>query len=171
MGNFNMKIRGFTLVEVLFVAAIVALLSLVVLGNVGESRKKARDTQRMTDLSTLQIALKLYRDGYGTYQISEPDPTGESGSGTGWISYTGGAYTKSIAEGLFDQGLIQNPTMDDPTLGAQGYVLFLCSGETRYGLFARKERPTDAETAAMSTVCGGATAAAPPYNMNYGVGG
>ncbi len=163
--------RGFTLVEVLFVAAIVALLSMVVIGNIGEARKKVRDTQRMTDLSTLQIALKLYRDSYGTYLVSEPVATGESGSGTGWVSYEGGTYTKSITEGLFDQGLIQNPTMDDPTLGAQGYALFLCSGGKQYGLFARKERPTDEETAAMSSVCGGATAVAEPYTMNYGVGG
>jgi prepilin-type N-terminal cleavage/methylation domain-containing protein len=168
---FTSQRRGFTLVEVLFVAAIVAILSMVIIGNVGEARKKARDTQRMTDLGTLQIALKLYRDSYGTYQVTEPATTGESGSGTGWVSYEGGTYTKSITEGLFDQGLIQNPTMDDPTLGSQGYVLFLCSGGRQYGLFARKERPTDAETTAMSSVCGGATAAAEPYNMNYGVGG
>lgn len=53
---------GFTLLELLIVIAILAILmTLVVLTlNPSETLKKARDTQRVTDLSTLNTAIGLY---------------------------------------------------------------------------------------------------------------
>jgi prepilin-type N-terminal cleavage/methylation domain-containing protein len=165
------KTRGYTLVEILFVAAIIALLSVAVYANIDRMRMKAYDAQRVSDLQMLQIALKLYRDSYGTYLVNQPNPTGENDTGTGWVSYTGGVYTTSITKGLYDQGLIPQEEMLDPTLGAEGYALFLCNSGKTYGLFARKQRPTTEETAAMADLCGATEAAAAPYNMNYGVGG
>ena len=47
--------KGFTLLELLIVIAIIAVLSviLVLVLNPAETLKKSRDTQRMSDLSTL----------------------------------------------------------------------------------------------------------------------
>ena len=61
------KRRGFTLVEVLVVVAIVAALGTAVIGSLSEGRTKARDTQRMNDLAQFQVALRLYRDANGSY--------------------------------------------------------------------------------------------------------
>lgn len=54
--------KGFTLLELLIVIAILAILSvtLVLVLNPAESLRKSRDTQRMSDLSTLKTALGLY---------------------------------------------------------------------------------------------------------------
>lgn len=54
--------EGFTLLELLIVIAIISILfvGVVVTLNPAETLKKARDTQRVTDLSTLKTAISLY---------------------------------------------------------------------------------------------------------------
>jgi type II secretion system protein G len=59
--------RGFTLVEVLVVVAIVALLASVVIFSLQESRKKSRDGERKADLEQIQLALRMYKNVNGTY--------------------------------------------------------------------------------------------------------
>src|SRR6266568_791695 len=63
----NKKLRfskgGFTLIELLIVIALVAILSVVVIlyVNPAELLKQARDSNRLSDLSTLQNAIALYQ--------------------------------------------------------------------------------------------------------------
>jgi prepilin-type N-terminal cleavage/methylation domain-containing protein len=59
--------RGFTLIELLIVIAIIGVLSSIVMVNVNTARAKARDTQRISDMGQLRIALELYYDSNGTY--------------------------------------------------------------------------------------------------------
>ena len=56
------KKGGFTLLELLIVIAILAILSvaLVIVLNPAETLKKARDAQRISDLSTIKTAIGLY---------------------------------------------------------------------------------------------------------------
>lgn len=56
------KNQGFTLLELLIVIAIIAILSviLILVLDPAETLKKSRDSQRMSDLSTLKTALGLY---------------------------------------------------------------------------------------------------------------
>lgn len=65
MKNINLKKNkngGFTLLELLIVIAIIAILSvaLVIVLNPAETLKKARDAQRISDLSTIKTAMGLY---------------------------------------------------------------------------------------------------------------
>jgi len=58
----NKLARGFTLLELLIVISIIAILSviLIVALNPAETLKKARDTQRISDLASLKTALGIY---------------------------------------------------------------------------------------------------------------
>lgn len=73
MGFFytRQKRRGFTLVEVLVVVGVLAGLSSIVYFNGGEARKKSRDTQRVSDIQQIVVALRLYKELNGTYPDCE----------------------------------------------------------------------------------------------------
>jgi prepilin-type N-terminal cleavage/methylation domain-containing protein len=62
--------RGFTLVELVVVIAIIGLLVSVVSVNLSASRAKARDAQRLTQLEQIHLAVEAYREAYGTYPLS-----------------------------------------------------------------------------------------------------
>jgi len=61
---------GFTLVEVLVMVAIVAVLATIVLFNIQGVGAKSRDTQRISDLSQIQLALRVYKDVHSGYPDS-----------------------------------------------------------------------------------------------------
>ncbi len=52
--------RGFTLVELLAVIAIIGILSSIVMVSLGSSKVKSRDAKRVSDIKTLQLALATY---------------------------------------------------------------------------------------------------------------
>lgn len=54
--------RGFTVMELLVVMAIMGVLYTVVMSSVGDSRSKGRDSKRIADISLIQLALERYYD-------------------------------------------------------------------------------------------------------------
>jgi prepilin-type N-terminal cleavage/methylation domain-containing protein len=76
--------KGFTLIEVLMVVAIIAILGGIVLTLVNSSgiRGKARDSQRISDLMKMQAALEQY---YANYRYYPPTLAFGSISSQGWI--------------------------------------------------------------------------------------
>jgi len=92
------KKKGFTLIELLVVIAIIGILSSVVLASLNKAREKSRDTRRIADLSSLQLALELYFDDEANY------PATLNELETEYISAVvddplGGAYIYASSEG------------------------------------------------------------------------
>ena len=61
------KIKGFTLIELMIVVAIIGILASVVLASLKTARTKARDTRRIADIKQIQLALELYFDANRAY--------------------------------------------------------------------------------------------------------
>ncbi len=124
--------RGFTLIEILVVIAIIGLLSSVVLASLATSRAKARDAKRIADLDEVKKALELYYDSNGGYP----------GTSAGW--------PYPIPSTLVTNGFIGQIPVTPP--GAVDYKYFgtvvgpitVCSssaaGDTGYVLGAQLER-------------------------------
>ena len=74
-----MKIKsGFTIIEIIVVIGIIAILTAIVLPSINNIRAKNRDTERLSDISTLQLGLSLYFSQHQTgvdagYPKSLPD--------------------------------------------------------------------------------------------------
>lgn len=59
--------RGFTLIEILIVVAIIAILASVVLVGLGPTQAQGRDARRISDLREVQTGLELYYNKNGVY--------------------------------------------------------------------------------------------------------
>jgi type II secretion system protein G len=62
--------RGFTIVEIIVVIGIIALLTAVILPSLTNIKKKNKDTERISDISAIQLALSVYRSKMGEYPTS-----------------------------------------------------------------------------------------------------
>jgi prepilin-type N-terminal cleavage/methylation domain-containing protein len=72
--------RGFTMIDLLAVIAIIGILSSVVLASLLTSRQKSRDAKRIFDLGQVQLALELYFDRTQSYPSSTPKICGPLGT-------------------------------------------------------------------------------------------
>ena len=59
--------RGFTLVELMIVIAIIAILSGIILTSMTGSKAKSRDAARISDVNQIQLSLEQYFDRCGQY--------------------------------------------------------------------------------------------------------
>ena len=102
--------KGFTLIEILIVVAIIAILASVVLVGLGPTQQAGRDSRRLSDLHEVQNGLELYYNACGYYPGK--DATTPC---TGYQNV--GSYTalKGILTGFASLGIGQVP--DDPTAG------------------------------------------------------
>jgi len=70
--------KGFTIIELLVVTSIIALISTVILSSLGVSKSKSRDSQRITELQSVQKALELNYISTGSYPQTDTIDTGGS---------------------------------------------------------------------------------------------
>lgn len=152
--------KGFTLIEILVVIAIIGILASVVLAALNSARSKARDAQRKETLKQISRAAELYYNDNLAYPVT-----------TGWLSGwnptsnpLAPAYIPIIsaapAPGLYQYWRkdFRNPAYPCLTTGTK----------EQYGFYALLENPTPEDTATMSDafdVCVRST-----WGMNYKVG-
>lgn len=97
-----MKSKGFTLVEMLVVLAIVGILTGVVLASTTAARSQARDSARTSNIKEIQLGLALYFDVNRSYpsglqtlvdQKYIPSiPNNPSGGGYDYLSSSSNTY-------------------------------------------------------------------------------
>jgi general secretion pathway protein G len=123
------SIKGFTLVELLIVLAIVAIISMLGVTNYIQQQKKARDARRQSDLEQVKAALEMYKvdnTDYPTYA----DPA------EGLDNYT------YMVSDLKTAGFLKQD-IQDPYSSAVGYA-YVSDGDT-YKMCAKMET-SDPET-------------------------
>ncbi len=105
MNSKNIK-KGFTLLELLIVISILAVLGAIVifLLNPAETLKKARDSQRISDLSTIKTAIGIYMTSVSSPQFDGISGTkndkclGGAGIITAYTSFVGTATTTPTSD-------------------------------------------------------------------------
>lgn len=67
--------KGFSLIELLIVVAIIGVLSSIVIAALSSSQAKGRDSKRVSDIKNIEVSLKLYYLDYGRYPTNIYDAT------------------------------------------------------------------------------------------------
>lgn len=81
--------KGFTLVELLVVVAIIGLLSTLAVVALGSARGKARDAKRLSDIKQVQTALELFYNDNNGYPVAAAPPLALGGAGAVTLSGAG----------------------------------------------------------------------------------
>lgn len=162
--NTNMRMKGFTLIELIIALAILGVLAaaLITLLNPFEQVRKSNDAKRKTALEQMQRALEMYYQDYGRYPASSAD-------------YKISVNNVTIPWGSAWQPYI-NQIPSDPNL-TKTYIYYVpaaSSGQTYY-LYANLERGAkDPQVCNGGAVCQSITTGGPASNAcgglcNYGV--
>ena len=87
----NTTQRGFTLVELLTVIAVIGILSSVTIFSLSGARERARDGERVSEIGTIVLAAELYKDACGRYPADITDLAEDTGcpSGVEWEDFIG----------------------------------------------------------------------------------
>jgi prepilin-type N-terminal cleavage/methylation domain-containing protein len=113
--------RGYTLAEIIVVIAVIAVLATIVWGAADAYRKKARDTERRSELKQIELALRMYKDSYGRY------PASGCGAGTLYASPGPGNTNWYVSCDQYITGLVPSimnalPTDPKESVMNQGYM-------------------------------------------------
>ena len=66
-----MNQKGFSLIEILIVIAIIGILASILLANARLVRQRSRDARRIVDIGEIQKALAVYFDANGSFPVGD----------------------------------------------------------------------------------------------------
>jgi len=121
------KKRGFTLIEILVVIAIIGLLATIVLVSLNTARKKARDAKRLTDMRQIVLALEMYYDDNENYPSRTSDACCD-----GWDQAPCGADNAFIADLVGHMTVVPVDPVEGLGTGCYGYNYYVY-GAGSYG--------------------------------------
>jgi prepilin-type N-terminal cleavage/methylation domain-containing protein len=175
---------GFTIVELIVVVAVIGVLASIVMVNYSGAQAKARDTKRISQLTSIAEAITSYRLKYNDQLTSATCAGGYNAGGSGWFNYIGTNYTKDILSCLTDVGYLDKSYVDPFGCGSTGganapgytckrtgysYMKSTCtiSGQTVTVMMARLETQGDvADLQGANALCSSSSYAT-SYGMNY----
>lgn len=150
-----MNRKGFTLMELLVVMAILGVLIVAGIGNFMTSQKKSRDIKRKNDLRQISLALETYYNDLGSYPLSSGThtPSGCGASATSACTW-GDVWKNTTTDTIY---MITLPA--DP-ISTNSY--YYVSDGSYFKLYARLENTLDtgtgvAQSGYAGTVCADAT--------------
>ncbi len=162
--------KGFTLLEILVVIAIIALMLAIALPNYVSARARARDSKKIQEMLQVKTALRLYYNDYGTYPLASSGAIkylssirGCGPSGTSTCPYSG--CTSDFSAGGAD-GCQTLYMKKFPVYAAAYPVYYYYVSATDYRLVIKLENASDASLATSQSLCpsaGGASCT----NLNY----
>ncbi len=136
IGIVNKMKSGFTLIELLVVISIIGVLTTLVAANLNAARSRTRDSERKSDLRSIQTALRLYYNDKGVYPASDSSYNILGCGSAGITACTwGGEWT--VGTTTYMKVLPSDPLPD------QAYSYQLGSDTDSYTLFACLENSSD----------------------------
>lgn len=134
--------KGFTLIEILIVVAIIAILASIVLVGLGPTQESGRDARRLGDLHDVQNVLELYYNKCGSYPGGGATCAASALGKAQYPSTAPSTYYGGLANELVGFGLGVTSIPQDPTAGRSYYYAVdnLTAGTT-YVLAAQLENP------------------------------
>jgi general secretion pathway protein G len=142
------KQGGFTLLELLIVIVIIGILALLIIPNITSAPKKARDTKRKTDITTVRKALEEYFVNNNVYPGTAGDAaTVLAGNAAG--TATTGPLTTGTAP------IMKAVPVDPKNVAPNTYVYTPANSNSTYTLTACLEN--DQDTGANTLAGGGIT--------------
>lgn len=128
--------KGFTLIELLVVISIIGILATLVSANLNSARSRARDAQRKSDMRSVQTALRLYYNDFGSYPGSNSGGNILGcGSGSGFCVW-GSAWTAGATTYM--------PVLPKEPLTSQSYKYEVGADTDNYTLLTCLENKSDA---------------------------
>ncbi len=132
--------KGFTLVELLIVMAIIGILAALGVGSYMTAQMRGRDAQRKSDLKQVSNALELYYADHGQYPVAS-----DISWGSEFKDVKGTVYFKVLpTDPVASQNYVYKPVPSAPT--------------QKYQLFAYIENTQDQDIiTGLSQLCGSKT--------------
>ena len=161
--------KGFTLVELLVVMAILGVLVTLVGGNFRSSQIRGRDAQRKSDLKQISNSLELFFNDYGFYPSSDeqgrilacPYDSESGGTACDW-NVEGGDRFEDVYPGTANVRTTYLIKIPDDPVSTYDYFYRQPGGDVKkFQLFARLENSEDQN-------CMGGDCANPPVTYSCG---